>query len=273
MEYLQVEEYYIKGLFDMDHDANANYADHANYANYADQDASSRDQQIKDSIPIKDTLICFTGDLTPLEKANVNAHFVDNDTLSITFQKHSKINVTIRRQDIFASKAQVIVNAANTHLGGGGGIDGAIHREGGAAYAEAHRALQKLYKAHYIEGHAAMIQSGALKKKYHIENVIVVAGPSGETSASKETALYSCYLNALLLADEQGKTSLAFPSISTGLFGFPKDRAAMISLKAIHDFLDSHPDTQLNTISIHFLSSDPISNLEIYRDQIGGGGR
>ena len=166
------------------------------------------------------------------------------------------------------SKAQVVVNAANTHLGGGGGIDGAIHRQGGAEYAKAHRELQALFKAHYIEGHAAMIGSGSLKEKYNIENVIVVAGPQGAASPSKETELYSCYFNALVLADEQNKTSIAFPSISTGIFGFPKDRAAAISLKAIHDFLDKHPNTRLKTISIHYLPDDPITNLEIYRAQI-----
>lgn len=212
-------------------------------------------------------VICFTGDLNPLEKADLNPHFIDDYQLAITFQRHPEINVTIRRQNIFASQAQVIVNAANTHLGGGGGIDGAIHREGGMAYVQAHRHLQELYQANYIEGHAFMIGSGELKEKYNIDNVIVVAGPSGSTSASKETQLYSCYFNALEVADEQNKISIAIPSISTGIFGFPKDRAAAISLKAIQDFLNKHPNTQLKTISIHFLPNESLANLEIYRDQ------
>lgn len=222
---------------------------------------------VKNPTPIKNELTHFTGDLTQSQKADLKPHFVDDSTLAITFQKYPEINVTIRRQDIFSSKAQVIVNAANTHLGGGGGIDGAIHREGGAEYANAHRELQILYKANYIEGHAAMIGSGSLKEKYHIENVIVVAGPQGAASPSKETELYSCYFNALVLAAEQNKTSVAFPSISTGIFGFPKDRAAAISLKAIQDFVDKHPNTPLKTISIHYLPNDPISDLEIYRAQ------
>ena len=223
---------------------------------------------IKNSTPIKNDLAYFTGDLTQLQKADLKPHFVDDYTLAITFQKHPEINLTIRRQDIFTSKAQVIVNAANTHLGGGGGIDGAIHQQGGAEYAKAHRELQTVYKAHYIEGHAAMIGSGSLKEKYNIENVIVVAGPQGATSPSKENELYSCYFNTLVLAAEQNKTSVAFPSISTGIFEFPKDRAAAISLKAIQDFVDKHPNTQLKTISIHYLPNEPISDLEIYRAQI-----
>jgi O-acetyl-ADP-ribose deacetylase len=189
-------------------------------------------------------------------------------TLTIAFEQHPEINFTIRRQDIFTSKAQVIVNAANTHLGGGGGIDGAIHEQGGAEYARAHHELQILCNASYVEGHAAMIDSGKLKKKYNIENVIVVVGPQGAACPSKETELYSCYFNTLTLANEQGKTSVAFPSISTGIFGFPKDRAAVVSMKAIQDFVDKYPDTQLKTISIHYLPNDPITDLEIYQAQI-----
>jgi len=221
----------------------------------------------KNSTLIKNELAYFTGDLTKLQKAELTSYFVDDYTLIITLQKHPEINLTIRRQDIFTSKAQVIVNAANTNLGGGGGIDGAIHRQGGAEYANAHRALQTVYQARYKEGHAAMIGSGSLKEKYNIENVIVVAGPQGAASPSKETELYSCYFNTLVLAAEQNKTSVAFPSISTGIFGFPKDRAAAVSMKAIQDFVDKYPNTQLKTISIHFLPNDPITNLEIYRTQ------
>lgn len=219
-------------------------------------------------IPLETMLRDFTGDLTPLQKADLTASFVDENTLSMTFLQHSNIHLTIRRQDIFASNAQVIVNAANTHLGGGGGIDGAIHRKGGVEYANAHRQLQALYHAHYVEGHAAMLASGALKANAHIDNVIVVAGPQGSATPSKETQLYSCYLNALLLAEGQGKQSIAFPSISTGIFGFPKNRAAAVSLKAIYDFVEAYPNTGLTTISIHYLPSDPITDLKVYQAHV-----
>jgi O-acetyl-ADP-ribose deacetylase (regulator of RNase III) len=223
---------------------------------------------IEPSIPLKKDIESFTGNLTQVQKNELEAKFIDDHTLNITFKQSPQTNLTIRRQDIFTSQAQVIVNAANTHLGGGGGIDGAIHLKGGAEYAKAHSELQSLYKSQYIEGHAAMISSGDLKEKYHIENVIVVAGPQGDANSSKETALYSCYFNSLVLAHEQNKRSIAFPSISTGIFGFPKDRAAAISLKAIQDFIDQYPNTQLQTISIHYLSPDPITNLEEYRNQV-----
>lgn len=244
MEHLQIAKNYFNRLFDMNQNPSMN------------------------SIPLKKDIVHCTGDLSPMQKADLKANFVDDYTLSITFQKHPEINLTIRRQDIFKSEAKVIVNAANTHLGGGGGIDGAIHHQGGNEYAKAHKELQSLYKASYPQGHAAIIRSGDLKNKFNIENVIMVAGPEGATSASKETELYSCYFNALELAHEQNKTSIAFPSISTGIFAFPKDRAAAISLKAIQDFLDKYPMTQLKTISIHYLPSDPVTDLEIYRTHI-----
>lgn len=116
--------------------------------------------------------------------------------------------------------------------------------------------MQKQYRGKYTEGYAAIINSGSLKAK-GIHHVIVVAGPQGPRSNSqKENQLYSCYYNSLVLAHEQGKTSIAFPSISTGIYKFPKDRAAAISLKAVSDFIKQHPTSHLTQISIHFLGKE-----------------
>lgn len=174
------------------------------------------------------------------------------ETLKIEFKDHLAMNVTIRQQDIFQSAAQVIVNAANSHLGGGGGIDGAIHRKGGTTYAAGHKALKDQYKGQYVLGHAVMIGSGNLNES-GIDSVIVVAGPQGVTDKAKEGQLYSCYYNSLQLAESQGKESIAFPFISTGIFRFPKDRAAQIAMRAISDFITSHPNSKLKTISVHVL--------------------
>lgn len=213
----------------------------------------------------------YSGDLTAAEKASlksgdINNSILDNtSTLRIFFEQAPGIHFTIRKENMFTCKAKVIVNAANTGLGGGAGIDGAIHIEGGSDYATAHRELQKVYSANYVLGHAAMIRSGDLKEKYKIDNVIVIAGPQGDATAEKEDELYSCYYNSLVLASGQNKESIAFPSISTGLFRFPKERAAHISLKAVFDFVNQYPNTTLKTISIHFLPKEDISNLEIYQ--------
>lgn len=207
----------------------------------------------------------YTGDLTPLQKSCLKTNFIDDNTLEIHFPHVPTLNVTIRRQNIFNSHAQLVVNAANTHLGGGGGIDGIIHTKGGPKYKEAHQELQKQYKSQYVSGHAALIESGSLKENHNIDNIIVVAGPQGDATPKKESELYSCYYNSLVVAENQNKTSIAFPSISTGIFGFPKDRAASISLKAIFDFINTHPNTKLKNISIHFLPTDPKTNLENYQ--------
>ncbi len=176
--------------------------------------------------------------------------------LNISHPEFPPIDFSIRRQDIFKSGAEVIINAANDRLGIGGGIDGLIHKKGGADYKKAHQGLRKLepYKEKFISGHAAMIPSGDLKND-GIHHVIVVAGPN-TGSKEKDKALYSCYYNSLVLADAKGIKKLAFPSIATGYFGFPKDRAAQISLKAVFDFLTSHKKTSLTTISIHFLGKE-----------------
>lgn len=207
----------------------------------------------------------YTGDLTDVQKGNLKATLNEDKTLEIGFKQFPNLSFSIRIQDIFNSSAEVIVNAANSHLGGGGGIDGAIHDNGGSDYAKAHKELQKEYNSNYVLGHAAMITSGSIKEKHKIDHVIVVAGPQGESNPQKENELYSCYYNSLLLAHSQNKTSIAFPAISTGIFGFSKDRAASISLKALSDFMDQNPSTCLKTISIHF-QSDNSNNLKIYID-------
>jgi|GEM_PF-1358965 len=217
-------------------------------------------------IPVLEKIYPYEADLTPLQKAELQTKFLDDDTLEISYPQAPNFHVTIRRQDLFASGAQVIVNAANTHLGGGRGIDGAIHAKGGSAYAKAHKDLQTKYNSNYTEGYAAMIDSGSLKKDYSIDHVIVVAGPQGkDITKEKEQALYSCYYNSLLLAETNHIKRLAFPSISTGIFSFPKEKAASIAVKAIYDFITNNPKANLTTISIHFLANAPKSDLEIYQ--------
>lgn len=206
----------------------------------------------------------YPGDLSAQEKSKIDSSFSDENTLNINFYEFPYSQVTIRRQDIFTSDAEVIVNAANTHLGGGGGIDGAIHAKGGNSYASAHNLLQKQYHAQYVSGHAAMIESGSLKAKYGIDNVIVIAGPKDESTFEKECELYSCYYNSLELAEAEKKSSIAFPSISTGIYNFPRDRAACISLRAIHDFLIKNQNKYVKNISIHFLPNEPKDYLENY---------
>lgn len=210
----------------------------------------------------------YSGDLEEIEKKKLGVSEKDANTLAISFLEFPDVSFTVRNQDLFQSGAEVIVNAANTHLGGGSGIDGAIHQKGGLSYQNAHKALKAYYKDGYTRGYAAMIESGDLKKDHGIDHVIVVAGPKGKNVTSQETKeLYSCYYNSLELAHREHKTKIAFPSIGTGLFGFPLEVASEVSIKAVYDFIKKYPDTALKTISIHFTTP---KGLEVYKAAVNG---
>lgn len=196
---------------------------------------------------------------------------VDYKTINpIVLKDFPDFKINVVHADLFESDAEVIVNAANVALGGGGGIDGAIHAAGGKVYADAHKAL-KTENPDFKEGDALIVEDICLKSIKRdsmtrestglafstVKDVIVVAGPNRSGEKSKKgifadnDKLYNCYYNALQLAHEKGKTSIAFPAISIGIFNYPKDEAAKMSLKAISDFAKIHPDTPLKTISIH----------------------
>ena len=139
----------------------------------------------------------------------------------------------IARGDLTRERAGAIVNAANSSLLGGGGVDGAIHRAGGPAILEECRAI-RARQGLLPPGQAVITTGGALPAR----RVIHTVGPvwRGGGAGEPET-LASCYRSSLALADEEGLESVAFPSISTGAFGYPIEEAAPVALRAIAEVL------------------------------------
>jgi O-acetyl-ADP-ribose deacetylase (regulator of RNase III) len=135
--------------------------------------------------------------------------------------------------DITKMGSEAIVNAANTNLKMGGGVCGAIFRAAGIE--ELERACTPL--APIKTGEAVITPGFSLRAKYiiHTAGPVYTDGNSGEAEL-----LHACYHNALTLAKEQGITSISFPLISSGIFGYPRDEALKVATEAIETFLQSH---------------------------------
>ena len=135
--------------------------------------------------------------------------------------------------DITRESCDAIVNAANSSLMGGGGVDGAIHRAGGPAILEACRGIVARH-GHLPAGKAVSTPGGRLAAKYVIHTV----GPvwSGGNRNEPQT-LASCYTESLRVADELGLRTIAFPAISTGIYGYPVELAAQVAVASAADAL------------------------------------
>ncbi len=140
--------------------------------------------------------------------------------------------------DITRERVDAIVNAANPSLLGGGGVDGAIHRAAGPALLEACREVRRtLFPDGLPTGEAVATIGGNLKARF----VIHAVGPIwGQHAESERDLLASCYRKALAIAAEKNLPSVAFPAISTGIYGFPREEAARVASGAIAGFLASH---------------------------------
>ncbi len=167
----------------------------------------------------------------------------------------NRATIELLREDITTLNVDAIVNAANNSLLGGGGVDGAIHRAAGDELLEECRALGGC-----VTGEAKITKGYKLPARYIIHTV----GPVWEGGhKSEKELLAACYYNSLQLAQNHDLKTIAFPNISTGVYGFPKDLAAEIALKTINDYL-----TQLNSITgIIFAVFDEV-NFKLYNQKI-----
>jgi O-acetyl-ADP-ribose deacetylase (regulator of RNase III) len=139
--------------------------------------------------------------------------------------------------DVTLQETEAIVNAANTGLRGGGGVDGAIHRAGGPQIMEECRRIGGC-----PTGEARITSGGRLKAKY----VIHAVGPVYSGGKHGEAALLaSAYRSSLVLASQHGVKSLAFPSLSTGAYGYPLREATSIALNTVIEYLKEHPGIDL----------------------------
>jgi len=159
--------------------------------------------------------------------------------------------------DITQQKADAIVNAANTSLLGGGGVDGAIHRAAGPRLLEECRKLGGC-----PTGEARITTGGNLPARFVIHTV----GPIWSGGGNREDQqLRDCYLNSMKLAEQNGVRTIAFPSISTGAYGFPIERASKIAVTTIRECLD-----RLSQVRTVFFVCFSQSDYDTYQEALKG---
>jgi len=164
--------------------------------------------------------------------------------------------------DITLQKVDVIVNAANFTLLGGGGVDGAIHDAGGDAILEECREIRcTQYPKGLPTGEAVITTGGNLFARFVIHTVGPIKGIDRNNEAKQ---LADCYVNSMKLAVEKGLSTIAFPSISTGAYGYPKYEAAVIVSKAIKEFLES--DSSLKEVRLVFFALSDLQKFITHQE-------
>ena len=170
---------------------------------------------------------------------------MENNIVQITI---NRAKLSIIQGDITRQTTDAIVNAANSGLMGGGGVDGAIHRAGGPAILEECKQVVAR-QGRLPTGKAVMTTGGNLKARYVIHTVGPVWGGGGKDEA---VLLAGAYRESLKLAVAGKLASISFPSISTGVYGYPADKAARVALEAIVSFLRESVTTVKEVVMVLF---------------------
>ncbi len=167
-----------------------------------------------------------------------------------------RTNLSLVLGDITEQPVDAVVNAANPTLMGGGGVDGAIHRAGGPAILQECRAIRERMDDLLPAGQAVITGGGRLKAQHVIHTVGPVwhGGDRGEP-----VLLAEAYRNSLKLAEEHGLKTIAFPSMSTGAYGYPVEQAAGVALKAVADYVK----TGVSLVEVIFVLHD-LRTMAVY---------
>ena len=164
--------------------------------------------------------------------------------------------ISVKQGDITTMTTDAIVNAANSSLLGGGGVDGAIHRKGGPQILEECKVIRNK-QGGCATGEAVITSGGLLPAKFVIHTV----GPVWHGGNSNEKQLLAnAYKNSLKIAEEKNLSSVAFPNISTGVYGFPKQEAAEIAISSVKEFMKNASSVK----EVIFVCYDE-ENYEIYQ--------
>lgn len=175
--------------------------------------------------------------------------------------KYKGVKISIVEGDITKMESDAIVNAANNTLLGGGGVDGAIHRAGGPAILEQCKKIGGC-----PTGEARITTAGNMPSKYVIHTV----GPIyRDGKQDEEQLLYNAYYNSLKLSKEYNLKTIAFPSISTGVYGYPKEEACKVAIRGVMDFIDN--ENEIEEVIFVLFSRDNYLLYEKMLDDIIGG--
>lgn len=167
------------------------------------------------------------------------------------------VEINLVRGDITQFHGDAIVNAANSSLLGGGGVDGAVHRAGGPCILQACKEIRRTELPDGLPaGHAVATPAGQLP----VDHVIHTVGPVHSTSEDRSWTLASCYRESLRVADRLGARRIAFPAVSAGVYGWPMDDAARIAIGAVR----STP-TRVEEITFVLFDDDALAHFETAR--------
>lgn len=173
-------------------------------------------------------------------------NFLSKELKEILKREYAKGNIILNLGDITKVEVDAIVNAANETLLGGGGVDGAIHEAAGPSLLEECKTLG-----------GCRTGEAKITKGYNLpaKNVIHTVGPIYDTDKNVEKLLSNCYTNSLKLIVENNLNSIAFPGISTGVYGYPKEDAARIAIESVLSFIKNNKE-DIKVIFVSFSQGD-----------------